>query len=73
MELPTKELGDVVKAVGICSGDGGCVRCPYYQSNGRHLCLSNEGNHMLKDAHYYLTKYYKNWLGLNVGKECKSS
>ena len=29
MEIPTKQLHEVVKALEICMGDGSCTKCPY--------------------------------------------
>lgn len=71
--LPYKELHEVVKAIEICKADdGGCNRCPYYKDKVA-MCLPNNGNQMLNDAYYYLRKYQRNWLGLNVTRERGSS
>ena len=55
MELPTKELYEVIIAVEKCGKDEGtCKGCPYFSKDGKHKCFSNYGNQMLKDTLYYL-------------------
>ena len=54
-----RDLDDVIKAVKICKSDAGCVKCPYYKSNGKHACFAQEGNRLLEDVFVYLKRYQK--------------
>ena len=64
MELPSRALHEVVKAVERCSrDDGACRGCPYYKDNGKYECFINNGNHYLKDILYWLKVAERNsWI-----------